>query len=410
MDTVARIVIGLAGAVGVLVVLASAVRSVVLPKAVPARLARVAFLAVQIPLTRIAAGHTRRGRWDSRENLLSLQGPLGILAQLVVWAALVAVGFTAVLWAVEMLPFAWTGVRDAASQSGSSLTTLGIVRPHNAAGDFIAFTEAGIGLVLLALVVTYLPTIYHAFAQREAAVAKLAVRAGVPPTATGLLRRSWELARFDRLEEVWNAWEDWFIDLGESHTSFPQLIFFRSHRPHTSWVTSAAAVLDAAALARTSLEREVDSRSALTLAAGRSAFELIGAFMGIAPTEAEIKLPREVFERGLDELAGIGVPVAVDRDAAWEAFATERRRYEPLLFVLAGMVEATPTDWLPQELFDTHRPPVINPHRAARAINGDLEGAPALADDQADAPVIDDDQEDAPVVDDDHDVPTGTGA
>ena len=138
------------------------------------------------------------------------------------------------------------------------------MRPRNVAGDFVGFIEAGIGLVLLALVVTYLPTIYHAFAQREAAVAKLVVRAGAPPTATALLRRSWELARFDRLEEVWNAWQDWFIDVGESHTSFPQLIFFRSHRPNTSWVTSAAAVLDAAALARTSLDREVDSRSGLT--------------------------------------------------------------------------------------------------------------------------------------------------
>ena len=106
VDTVARILIGLAGAIGVLVVLASAVRSVVLPKAVPARLARIAFLAVQIPLTRIAAGHTRRGRWDSRENLLSLQGPLGILAQLVMWSALVALGFTAVLWSVEGVGFA----------------------------------------------------------------------------------------------------------------------------------------------------------------------------------------------------------------------------------------------------------------------------------------------------------------
>ena len=370
VDTVARIVIGLAGALGVLVVLASAVRSVVLPKAVPARLARIAFLAVQIPLTRLAAGHTRRGRWDSRENLLSLQGPLGILSQLVVWTVLVALGFTAVLWAVEVLPFGWSGVRDAASQSGSSLSTLGIVRPRNVAGDFVGFIEAGIGLVLLALVVTYLPTIYHAFAQREAAVAKLVVRAGAPPTATALLRRSWELARFDRLEEVWNAWQDWFIDVGESHTSFPQLIFFRSHRPNTSWVTSAAAVLDAAALARTSLDREVDSRSGLTLAAGRSAFELIGAFMGITPTDAEIKLSRDVYERALDELAEVGVPIAVDRDAAWAAFAAERCRYEGLLFVLAGMVEATPTDWLPHELFDTHRPPVLNPHRAAHVIHG----------------------------------------
>ena len=371
MTTILRVVIGLGGAVGVLVVLSSAVRSVVLPNAIPARLARVAFLAVRLPLGALAAGHTRRGRWRSRENLLSLQGPIGILAQLATWTLLVDLGFTAVLWAVEEYPATLAGVRDAASESGSSLTTLGIVRPTRVAGDFAAFAEAGIGLVLLALVVTYLPTIYHAFARREGVVAKLAVRAGSPATPTALLLRSWQLARFDRLEEVWNSWEDWFIDVGESHTSFPQLIYFRSHGPGASWVTSAAAVLDAAALASTSIEVEIDSRSELTLAAGVSAFALIGEFMGAQATdEREVRLPRQVFLDALDELARAGVPVVEDRDRAWQAFAQERRRYERLLFTLAGLVDAAPTDWLPTELFDTHRPPILRPHRASRAARG----------------------------------------
>jgi len=365
MATLARILIGLGGAAGALVVLSSAVRSVVLPKAVPARLARVAFLAVRLPLSAAAAGHTRRGRWHRRENLLALQGPMGILAQLMTWTVLVALSFTGALWAVERYPLSFAGIRDAASESGSSLTTLGIVHPAHVAGEFVAFTEAGIGLVLLALVVTYLPTIYGAFARREGVVAKLAVRVGSPPTPTALLRRSWELGRFDRLEEVWNSWEDWFVDVGESHTSFPQLIFFRSHRPDTSWVTSAGAVLDAAALARTALDVELDSRSELTIEAGVSTFDLIGRFMGVPPgseEERELRLPREVFVDALEELERVGVPVTKNRDMAWAAFTRERGRYERMLFTLAGLVDAVATEWLPAELFDTHRPPVLRPH------------------------------------------------
>jgi hypothetical protein len=367
MATITRILIGLAGATGALIVLSSAVRSVVLPKAVPSRLARVAFLAVRLPLSAAAAGHTRRGRWHRRENLLALQGPMGILAQLVTWTALVAFAFTGVLWAVEREPLSFDGIRDAAAESGSSLTTLGIVHPVHPAGEFVAFTEAGIGLVLLALVVTYLPTIYGAFARREAVVAKLAVRVGSPATPTALLRRSWELGRFDRLEEVWNAWEDWFVEVGESHTSFPQLIFFRSHQPEASWITSAGAVLDAAALARTALDVELDSRSELTIEAGVSTFDLIGRFMGVPHAEEELRLPRQVFLDALDELEQVGVPVTRDRDQAWTAFARERGRYERLLFTLAGLVDAAPTDWLPTELFDTHRPPVLRPHRVERS-------------------------------------------
>ncbi len=82
-------------------------------------------------------------------------------------------------------------------------------------------------------------------------------------------------------------------------------------------------------------------------------------------------MPREVFLGALDELARAGVPVVDDRDRAWQAFAHERRRYERLLFTIAGLVDAAPTDWLPAELFDTHRPPVLRLHRASRAARGE---------------------------------------
>jgi hypothetical protein len=365
--TALRILIGLAGALGVLVVLSSAVRSVVLPGAFPARVARVAFLAARLPIAALASREARRGGARRREELLSLQGPLGILAQLATWTTLVAVGFTALLWAVDRLPASFAGVRDAARESGSSLSTLGIVRPAHMAGAFVAFAEAGVGLVLLAIVVTYLPTIYGAFSRREALVGKLTVRAGAPPTPTGLLRRTWELGRFERLEEVWLSWEEWFIDVGESHTSFPQLTFFRSPRADTSWVTAAATVLDAAGLVRHALDVAPDSRMELTTEAGVDALELIGEFLGIPPaTEAEPTLERRVFLDALAEFADAGIPLVDDRERAWQGFTAERRRYERLLLTIAGMTDAVPTPWLPAEKFGRHRPPVLRPASAHR--------------------------------------------
>jgi hypothetical protein len=369
---VVRLLIGLAGALGVLVVLSSAVRSVVLPRAFPARLARVAFLAVRLPVAALAARYARRGAWRRRDELLSLQGPLGILAQLATWTLLVAAGFTAVLWAVDGNAASPAGVSAAARESGSALSTLGIVRPAHAAGEYLAFAEAGVGLVLLALVVTYLPTIYGAFSRREAVVAKLTIRAGAPPTPTGLLLRSWELGRFDRLEEVWQSWQEWFIDVGESHTSFPQLTFFRSSRSHTSWVTAAETMLDAAVLARHALDVAPDSRSELTVLAGVGALELIGDYFGIPPTDEDGSgLDRGVFEQALTELAEAGLPVVKDREGAWRSFADERRRYETLLFTIAGLADAVPTPWLPAERFGRHRPPVLRPGLVRR---GSAEG------------------------------------
>lgn len=145
----------------------------------------MAFLALSLPIQLLAARATRGGRLQRRDELLSLQGPFGLFAQLAAWTGLVAAGFTAVLRAVERQPVSWVGLRDAARESGSSLSTLGIVRPAHVAGEFVAFAEAGVGLVLLALAITYLPTIYGAFSRREGLVAKLAVRAGSPRRRPG---------------------------------------------------------------------------------------------------------------------------------------------------------------------------------------------------------------------------------
>ncbi len=47
---------------------------------------------------------------------------------------------------------------------------------------------------------------------------------------------------------MWDVWEDWFLELGESHTTFPALTFFRSPRPEDHWVLAAEAILDGTSL------------------------------------------------------------------------------------------------------------------------------------------------------------------
>ncbi len=50
--------------------------------------------------------------------------------------------------------------------SGSSLVTLGLVAPPSTALTLLAISEAAVGLVLLALLITYLPSLYGAFSPR----------------------------------------------------------------------------------------------------------------------------------------------------------------------------------------------------------------------------------------------------
>ncbi len=231
------------------------------------------------------------------------------------------------------------------------MLTLGFDSPGGLSRQLVAFAAAGVGLTLLALVIAYLPTLYGAFSRREEVVTKLTVRTGAPPSGPALLASSWELGRFDQLEEVWAGCEDWFIEIGEAHTTFPNLSFFRSPRASNHWVLASEAVLDGAALLITACGVPRQSRSELCLRAGIHALISIADFLGIPhhPPEpgAEIILSEEKFNTAFSHLQSIGVPMHDDRESAWVAFRALRARYEPLLAALGRMTDAPRSDWSP---------------------------------------------------------------
>ena len=300
--------------------------------------------------------------------MFALQAPLGLFAQLLTWALLIFFMFAALFWSLTASRINGAGVSRALELSGSSMFTLGFDSPRGLARQLTAFAAAGVGVTLLALVITYLPTLYGAFSRREALITKLAVRTGASPSGPSLLSSSWRLGRFEQLEEVWNAWEDWFIDVGESHTSFPQLPFFRSPHPRNHWVLAAEAVLDGSALFITSCEAPRQSRSELCLHAGLHSLISIADFLGIPhkPPEpnAEIALSQDRFNQAYDELSAVGVPMREDRTAAWSAFRGLRARYEPLLAVLGRKTDAPQSDWSSWSgSTPRHSPPLLRTKR-----------------------------------------------
>lgn len=157
---------------------------------------------------------------------VALYAPTALLCLPLVWVTLVLCGYTGIFWALDMPP-----LRSAFRDSGSSLLTLSFEPVNDIVGTVLAFSEASIGLLLVALLIAYLPTVYAAFSRRELAVNLLAVRAVSPPSAVEMLRRFHRLQQLDRLTSLWESWEIWFADLDESHTSLGALAFFRSPQP-----------------------------------------------------------------------------------------------------------------------------------------------------------------------------------
>ena len=129
--------------------------------------------------------------------------PLGLIATLPPWLALVLAGFTLIFWGTDH-----EGWRASFDLSGSSLFTLGLAPVREGLGSTaLIFVEAAIGLFLLALLVTYLPSIYAAFSRREVGITALEVRAGSPPSAREMTWRYWSLGRLAEIAEVWAEWE-----------------------------------------------------------------------------------------------------------------------------------------------------------------------------------------------------------
>jgi len=339
-------VVMIAGTVG------SAVRTVVLPRGVQARITRYVFLAMRM-LFRLRMG--RAPTYEKRDRIMALYAPLSLLMVLVAWITLTLTGYIGVFWGMG-----GRALREAFYLSGSAIVTLGFQHAGNLLGTAVVLTEAALGLVLLALLITYLPSLYNAFSRREAAVTSLEVRAGSPPSGVQMLERFWIVDRLDKLDELWVTWEQWFVDIEESHTSFPALVFFRSPQPDHSWVTAAGAVLDAASLILSSVDRPDTPEPQYMIRAGYLALRRVADFFGIPydpdpPSDDPITIARDEFDEVYDRLAAAGIPVK-ERNQAWKDFAGWRVNYDVVLVALAGLTMAPYAMWSSDRSLSTWRP------------------------------------------------------
>jgi hypothetical protein len=354
MEAVWRVLAAAAGFVIVLATLGSAIKTVVLPRASASSITRWVFLSMRRLVLVIAP---RNISYERRDHRLASYAPISLTVTLAVWLALVLAGYTLLFVGIDRL-----SVRDAFTLSGSSLFTLGFSRPSEIPATILAFTEAAIGLFLLALLITYLPAIYTAYSRREVGVTALEVRAGSPPSAREMVWRHWALERMGELGAVWVEWERWFVDVEETHSSLPALAFFRSPQPDHNWVTAAGAVLDSAALTLSTVEWPRDVQAEFCLRAGYLCLRRIAGFFKVpfdpdpAPDDP-ISVSREEWEQVVDALEAEGVPLKRDRDKAWLDFAGWRVNYDTVLLAMANIVAAPPAPWSSDRSGDRTRAP-----------------------------------------------------
>jgi hypothetical protein len=336
----------LLGIATVYATLSSAVRTFVVPRAQNAYLTRMVF----IQMGRVFHTYLKWRKiesYEGRDRILAYFAPVTLLILPVVWAIYSIIGYMFIYRAMGIATW-----EQALTISGSSFLTLGTTPFVNLPITLVEFSEAMLGLGLVALLIAYLPTMYASFSRREAAVEMLVVRAGSPPSAVEMITRIHRIRGLDYLREMWNSWEVWFTDLEESHTSLAPLIFFRSPQPDNSWITAAGTIMDAAALVTSSVDIPREASAQLCIRAGFIALRRIADFFFFRYNpdpqfpKTPISVTRQDFDAAYDELLANGVPMKPDRDQCWQDFAGWRVNYDEVLLFLANITEAPYAPWI----------------------------------------------------------------
>lgn len=332
------------GAFVVLATLLSVVRSTVLPRAVQSRIAGTVVTGVR---TAFRLRAKQSSSYEDRDRIMAMLGPIALLATLAIWLCLLIAGYALIFGAITRY-----SVSHCLELSGASIFTLGTTSDPRLGPSLFCYSEAALGLLIVALLITYLPSIYGAFTRREAGVSLLTVRAGSPPRASTMLIRYHRIEeRRYQLRELWRQWEQWFADIEESHTTFPILVFFRSPQADRSWVTAAGVLLDGASLWAGCVEHPLDPDAQLCIRAGFLALRRIADSLQIqynpdpAPDDP-IMVTRSEWEEAMAEMEADGMPLIADREEAWQAWRGWRVNYESALLQLARLTEAPVAPWV----------------------------------------------------------------
>lgn len=289
-----------------------------------------------------AARHVRN--WDRRDSLYASQPVVVLGGLLVLWLAGFILGFGLLGWSAGgSFPAA---VREAAS----SMFTLGFAFRSSAGSTAIDCAAAASGLVVVALQIAYLPTLYSAYNRRETEVTLLRPRAGTPPWGPEILARAQITLGVDRLDTLFHTWERWSADVAESHASYPTLLRFRSPEPYCSWVTSQLAVMDAAALHLAACPSTATFPARLCLQMGFTSLRQVSRALRL-PVEEDprpdqpIELSFAEFLQGWQRLVEVGFPLERSAAEAWPHFRGWRVNYESTAYRLAFGLDLAPSRW-----------------------------------------------------------------
>jgi hypothetical protein len=348
-----RVLVGVLGGALVAMMLLEIFSTFLLPRRVKRdlRIVRSVFAFGWRPWRRLA----RLLPAQPQDTMLGLYGPLGLIINLVLWVAVLMLGYACLQWAGGSHLGVPRGTVDFGNDlyfSAATMTTDGpsSLAAHTTFARALQVIDAGSGLAVLAIVIGYLPALYQAFSRREATVSQLDARAGSPPSAGRLVLRTTKTGGWSALGSYLGEWEQWVAELMETHLAYPVLGYFRSQHVNQNWLAAMCAILDACAFTIAAAPPEEVEAARFTFAIARHAVVDLSYSYHVEPKPPpEDRLPVASLTELLTQLREENVHPHVGDATVVERLTRTRALYEPYVFVLMQRLELPLPAWIAPE-------------------------------------------------------------
>lgn len=324
-----------AGAMLLGIVLWDIFQTIVVPRPTPGR-ARLARYVIP-PTWRLWRAIGTRGG-STRDTFLGLYAPGAAILLFVLWLALIILSYGLMLYADRAQVSPPLGsLLEALYFAGTAVLTLGFgeIVANGGVSRIVVIVAAATGLGVVALVITFIFSLFASYQRREVLVVTLSARAKAPPSAVTLLETHARLDMAADLPALFREWEHWSAEVLDSHVAYPLLGYFRSSHDNISWISALGAVLDSAALVVTTIEGVPKGQAEMLLRVGAHLVEDISNYLG--QTRDGSSVDDDDFAAVHERLARAGYKLET-REKAWHDFERVRRTY-------AGRLDALAAHW-----------------------------------------------------------------
>ncbi|PZR89003.1 MAG: hypothetical protein DLM67_19850, partial [Candidatus Nephthysia bennettiae] len=220
-----------AGLVVLLVIMHDLFQAVVLPRPSVYRLPLASQLLVRQSWKVWRWVGRYRRNVAKREHFLGTFGPAALLILLAFWSLSLMAGYALIFDGLhDQIEPHTDGFWTSLYYSAGTLLPLsyGDILPVGGGARVATIAESASGVILVALVISLLFSLYQSFQSREELVVTLDALAGAPPSGVQMLETAAADRMPNRLEATFDEWRNWAASVLESHLAYPILFYFRS--------------------------------------------------------------------------------------------------------------------------------------------------------------------------------------